>query len=59
VEDLTITGAGLHVPSTFGLPRVFRLTIDGEVGSNIAGSFGRTAGSAYRLSELKIRRSAN
>jgi hypothetical protein len=33
VEDLTATGAGLHVPSTFGLPRVFRLTIDGEVGS--------------------------
>ena len=33
VEDLTITGAGLHVPSTFGLPRVFRLTIDDEVGS--------------------------
>ena len=32
VEDLTATGAG-HVPSTFGLPRVFRLTIDGEVGS--------------------------
>lgn len=33
VEDLTTTGAGLHVPSTFGLPRVFRLTIDDEVGS--------------------------
>ena len=33
VEDLTTTGAGLHVPSTFGLPRVFQLTIDGEVGS--------------------------
>ena len=33
VEDLTTTGAGLHVPSAFGLPRVFRLTIDGEVGS--------------------------
>jgi hypothetical protein len=33
VEDLTATGAGLLVPSTFGLPRVFRLTIDGEVGS--------------------------
>jgi hypothetical protein len=30
VEDLTATGAGLHVASTFGLPRVFRLTIDGE-----------------------------
>lgn len=33
VEDLTTTGAGLHVSSTFGLPRVFRLTIDDEVGS--------------------------
>jgi hypothetical protein len=33
VEDLTTTGAGLHVPSAFGLPRVFRLTIDDEVGS--------------------------
>jgi hypothetical protein len=33
VEDLTSTGAGLQVASTFGLPRVFRLTIDGEVGS--------------------------
>ncbi len=33
VEDLTVTGAGLHVASTFGLPRVFRLTIDDEVGS--------------------------
>jgi hypothetical protein len=33
VEDLTTIGAGLHVPSTFGLPRVFRLTIDDEVGS--------------------------
>jgi PilZ domain-containing protein len=33
VEDLTATGAGLHVASTFGLPRVFQLTIDGEIGS--------------------------
>jgi hypothetical protein len=33
VEDLTATGAGLHVASTFGLPRVFRLTIDDEIGS--------------------------
>jgi hypothetical protein len=33
VEDLTTTGAGLHVSSTFGLPRVFQLTIDGEIGS--------------------------
>jgi len=30
VEDLTAVGAGLHVGTTFGLPRVFRLTIDGE-----------------------------
>ena len=30
VEDLTMAGAGLHVGTTFGLPRVFRLTIDGE-----------------------------
>lgn len=33
VEDLTAIGAGLHVPSTFGLPQVFRLTIDSDVGS--------------------------
>jgi hypothetical protein len=33
VEDLTATGAGLHVASTFGVPRVFQLTIDGEIGS--------------------------
>jgi hypothetical protein len=33
VEDQTATGAGLHVASTFGLPRVFQLTIDGEIGS--------------------------
>lgn len=33
VEDLTATGAGLHVASTFGLPRVFQLTIDDEIGS--------------------------
>ena len=30
VEDLTTAGAGLHVGTTFGVPRVFRLTIDGE-----------------------------
>jgi hypothetical protein len=30
VEDLTLAGAGLHVATTFGLPRVFRLAIDGE-----------------------------
>jgi hypothetical protein len=33
VEDVTAGGAGLHVASTFGLPRVFQLTIDGEIGS--------------------------
>lgn len=33
VENLTATGAGLHVATTFGLPRVFRLTVDGDVGS--------------------------
>ncbi|HEY7231031.1 MAG TPA: PilZ domain-containing protein [Pseudolabrys sp.] len=33
IEDLTANGAGLHVATTFGLPRVFRLTIDGDVGS--------------------------
>ena len=31
IDDLTITGAGLNVATAFGLPRVFRLTIDGEV----------------------------
>jgi hypothetical protein len=30
VENLTMTGAGLHVGTTFGLPRVFQLSVDGE-----------------------------
>ena len=30
VDNLTQSGAGLHVGTTFGLPKVFRLTIDGE-----------------------------
>ena len=30
VDDLTMVGAGLHVGTTFGLPKVFRLTVDGE-----------------------------
>lgn len=30
VENLTTTGAGLHVGTTFGLPRVFQLNVDGE-----------------------------
>jgi hypothetical protein len=30
VDDLTMVGAGLHVATTFGLPKVFRLTVDGE-----------------------------
>jgi hypothetical protein len=30
VHDLTSQGAGLSVASTFGLPRAFRLTLDGE-----------------------------
>ena len=30
VEDLTSAGAGLHVGTTFGLPRIFQLAIDGE-----------------------------
>ncbi len=30
VNDLTPRGAGLSVVSTFGLPRVFQLAIDGE-----------------------------
>lgn len=33
VENLTQDGAGLHVGTTFGLPRVFQLNIDGEVQS--------------------------
>jgi PilZ domain-containing protein len=33
VDDLTIRGAGLRVGSTFGLPRVFQLAIDGEAGT--------------------------
>ena len=33
VNDLTERGAGLSVGSTFGLPQVFRLTIDGEAGT--------------------------
>jgi hypothetical protein len=31
IDDLTTAGAGLRVGTTFGLPRVFRLTIDGDV----------------------------
>ena len=30
VHDLSPRGAGLSVSSTFGLPQVFRLSIDGE-----------------------------
>jgi hypothetical protein len=30
VLDLTSQGAGLRVGSTFGLPKSFRLTLDGE-----------------------------
>ena len=30
VEDLTMAGAGLHVGTTFGVPRVFQLTVDGD-----------------------------
>jgi len=30
VDNLTSTGAGLHVGTTFGLPRVFQLSVDGE-----------------------------
>ena len=33
VNDLTPSGAGLSVGSIFGLPQVFRLTIDGEAGT--------------------------
>jgi hypothetical protein len=31
VDDLTIVGAGLRVGTTFGLPKVFRLTVEGEI----------------------------
>jgi hypothetical protein len=30
VTDLTHRGAGLSVPTTFGLPQVFQLRVDGE-----------------------------
>ncbi len=30
IDDLTARGAGLRVGTVFGLPQVFRLTIDGE-----------------------------
>ena len=30
VYNLTSTGAGPHVGTTFGLPRVFQLNVDGE-----------------------------
>lgn len=33
VNDLTQHGAGLSVGSTFGIPRVFQLAIDGEKSS--------------------------
>jgi hypothetical protein len=32
VNDLTPRGAGLSVISSFGVPRVFQLAIDGEAG---------------------------
>lgn len=32
VVDLTPSGAGLSVGSTFGLPQIFQLAIDGEFG---------------------------
>jgi hypothetical protein len=33
VNDLTPRGAGLNVASSFGLPQVFQLTINGEKGT--------------------------
>ncbi len=33
VNDLTARGAGLSVISSFGVPRVFQLAIDGEPGT--------------------------
>ena len=33
VNDLTPGGAGLSVGTTFGMPRVFQLAIDGETGA--------------------------
>jgi hypothetical protein len=30
IEDLNFGGAGLHVATTFGVPRTFQLTIDGD-----------------------------
>jgi hypothetical protein len=42
VDDLTMVGAGLHVATTFGLPKVFRLTVDGEPKPGIAESFDRS-----------------
>jgi len=50
VDDLTMMGAGLHVVTTFGLPKVFRLTVGGEPETRIAESFGPTANeSAFHL----------
>lgn len=31
IDDLTLTGAGLRVGTAFGLPQVFRLSIEGEI----------------------------
>ncbi|MGH6684516.1 MAG: PilZ domain-containing protein [Pseudolabrys sp.] len=33
VNDLTSNGAGLSVSTSFGVPRVFQLAIDGETGA--------------------------
>ena len=31
VDDLTLVGAGIRVGTTFGLPKVFRLSVEGEI----------------------------
>ncbi len=33
VVDLTPRGAGLNVASTFGIPKVFQLAVNGEMGT--------------------------
>ena len=44
VHDLSPRGAGLSVGTTFGLPRVFQLAIDGEKGTR----FCRVAWTAHQ-----------
>jgi hypothetical protein len=50
VNDLTPRGAGLSVVSSFGLPRVFQLVIDGEAAArhcNVIWTDGKKLGVSF------------